>query len=93
MTGPDFTIDFPVIVGFAGAGCIVIAYLLITTTRLKDTHVRYHLLNFAGAAMLLYSLFYRWNLPTVIIECIWMSISSYGIYRCLKLRKSTPKAD
>lgn len=85
--GPDLTVDIPVIVGFVGVGCIVLAYLMLTTQRMTGEDIRYHLLNFIGAALLLYSLYFRWNLPTVIIECIWMSISSYGIWRCLRKRR------
>lgn len=83
------TIDVPVVVGFIGVGFLIFAYFLIASGKAKGSDIRYHVLNLLGAVFLLYSLMFRWNLPTVIIECIWITISLYGIWRALKLRKKT----
>ncbi len=81
----DYVIDA---IGLFGVGLIVLAYFCITSRRLNGEDVRYHLLNMAGAILLLISLMFNWNTPSVIIEIVWVSISGYGIWRCWRKRNS-----
>ncbi len=46
----------------------------------------YSLLNLAGAALILFSLHWAWNLPAAIMEGFWAAISAYGLSRSLLRR-------
>ena len=75
-------------VGIIGVALIVVAYFLITKRKLTGDDLTYHLLNFSGAWLIMFSLFFNWNTPSVIIEAVWITISGYGIWRCWRLHKS-----
>lgn len=79
---------FANVVGLAGVGLIVLAYFLLQTGRLHAHHIAYPLLNFIGALMHLYSLFYAWNWASVVIEIFWIAISGYGIWQVLTGKKA-----
>ncbi len=68
-------------IGIAGVACILLAYFLITLGKLTGGRLAYHILNLIGAAMLLASLFWKWNLPSVVIEVCWIAISLFGIWK------------
>ncbi|MDX1900387.1 MAG: hypothetical protein SFW66_00105 [Gammaproteobacteria bacterium] len=71
-------------VGLLGVACILIAYFLISTAYVKSNSLKYQLLNFTGAWLILYSLYFHWNLPSVVIEVAWILISIIGIVRALR---------
>lgn len=72
-------------VGMIGVIMILVAYLLSSMGRWAVTDIYYQLVNFIGAALILFSLYYHWNLASVVIEIAWLMISVYGMYRALKL--------
>ena len=72
------------IIGILGVGIILFTYFLLQIEKLKSLDLIYSVLNLIGAVFLLYSLFYNWNLPSVIIELFWILISLYGIYKYYK---------
>lgn len=74
------------IVGLIGSAAILTAYLLLQLGRLSRTEWRFLLLNLFGAAGILYSLAFRFNLPATLIEGTWFAISLYGIARKLVVR-------
>lgn len=74
-------------IGIAGVACIVCAYYLIANGKLNAENIRYHLLNFCGASLIMLSLMFHWNTPSVVIESVWMCISGWGIFRCLKAKR------
>lgn len=69
------------VVGIIGVGMIVLAYFLLSSERLTSQDRRYHLLNFVGAVLILLSLLVHWNLPSFVIEVIWIGVSLYGLWR------------
>ncbi len=76
------------IVGIAGAVLIIAAYLLLQLRLIDADNVWYSLANAAGAALILLSLWFKFNLAAVIIEVFWLAISLYGVAVALKRRKS-----
>ena len=42
--------------------------------------------NFVGAALLTVSLTVNYNLPTMVLEVVWMAIAIFGILKALKTR-------
>jgi hypothetical protein len=75
------------IVGILGVGLVVIAFLLVQIERITPKSGVYLYSNFWGSVMLLFSLYYHWNLASVIIEILWLLISVYGIIKFRFTRK------
>ncbi|MBX3293400.1 MAG: hypothetical protein KF881_10980 [Acidobacteria bacterium] len=69
------------VLGTVGVAMIIITYVLLQTGRLLSTQLSYSLLNAIGAALILISLYYSFNLSAFIVEAFWLIISVYGIVR------------
>ena len=74
------------ILGTLGVGIIVITYFLLQLGRIKSDQLLYSLLNGFGAALILISLYYEFNLPSVVVEVFWLVISVFGIIKYLIAR-------
>jgi paired small multidrug resistance pump len=77
------------IIGLAGSAAVLTAYLLLQIGRLGRTDLRFLLLNLFGAAGILYSLAFAFNLAATLIESIWFATSLYGIVRHVLRRRAT----
>jgi hypothetical protein len=67
------------LVGFAGAAIIIAAYFANQQRWLRSDDRRYPLANLCGAVLILISLYFEWNFPSVVIELFWAAISLYGL--------------
>ena len=76
-------------VGLFGVVLILIAYFLLSTGRWVSHSMKFQLINFIGAWMILYSLFFYWNLSSVVIEIAWIIISVLGMILILRKKSST----
>jgi hypothetical protein len=76
--------------GNVGVALIVIAYLLLQLNRLSSNTLSYSLLNAAGAALIIVSLWSNFNLSAFIMEAFWVLISLIGICRYLRLQAFKP---
>ncbi len=74
-------------IGLFGVVIILIAYFLLSIGRWPAESISYQLINFFGALFILFSLFFHWNLSSVVIEVAWMAISLVGIYRVVYKKK------
>ena len=74
-------------VGSVGVALIVAAYFLNQLGRLDSHSPRYQLANAAGAAAVLLSLVYEFNLSAFLVETFWLIISLFGLAR----QKSRPR--
>ncbi len=74
-------------VGLLGAFLIVSAYFLLQVGWIKTEAVSFSVVNGVGAAGIIISLLYEFNLSAMVIEVFWLAISVYGIYRALRLRR------
>jgi paired small multidrug resistance pump len=79
MTVPDA-------LGIFGSLLIVIAYFANLRGTLSNTGLAYSLLNLIGAALILFSLWWAWNLAAAVMEEFWAVISAYGIARVVSQR-------
>jgi hypothetical protein len=68
-------------VGLAGSVFILVAYFLNQRGALASDDKRFPALNLVGALLILFSLMFAWNLPSVLIEAFWAAISLYGLTR------------
>lgn len=71
------------LIGFAGSFLIVSAYAYSNMTARMNLLV-FNALNFIGAALLALSLTVNYNLPTMVLEIVWMGIALFGIVKALR---------
>jgi len=72
------------VVGFAGAAIAIIAYFSNQQRWLRSDDWRYPAANLVGASLILVSLFFAWNFPSVVIEAFWALISLWGIVKSVR---------
>ena len=73
------------LIGFAGSFFIVAAFAYSNLTTQMNA-LWFNVSNFVGAALLTVSLTVNYNLPTIVLEVVWMAIAIFGILKALKTR-------
>ena len=66
-----------------GMSFIVATYFLLQVGRIESQSLAYSVANGLGAAGILFSLYFDFNLSAFAIEAFWLMISIYGIYRAM----------
>ena len=74
-------------IGLIGVGFVVATYFLSQIGRMDPQRPLYPALNAIGAALILISLYFTFNLASVVIEVIWLAISIVGLVRSLGSRR------
>lgn len=69
----------PDLAGVVGVALIVGTYLGLQTGRIETRDPRYSLLNGIGAALIIVSLCFDFNLSAFLVEAFWLVISVYGL--------------
>ncbi len=72
------------LVGNVGVALIIGTCFLLQWGRIRARTVGYSLANALGAAMVMLSLAYDFNLSAFIVECFWTAISIFGIIRAVR---------
>ncbi len=75
------------IIGSIGVATIIVTYVLLQTGRIKSESLTYSVLNGAGAALIVFSLFYSFNFSAFVVESLWVLISIYGIAKYFLRKK------
>jgi len=73
--------------GFLGAAIIVVAYFAMQQRWLNALDWRFPAANLLGSLLILVSLWFEWNFPSVVIEVFWVLISLMGLARSLAERR------
>ncbi len=76
-----FEISNPV--GLVGVILLLISYFYLSIGRWISHSLIYQNYNLLGALMILFSLYFHFNLSSFLIEFAWVVISLIGIYRIL----------
>ena len=76
------------LIGFAGSFFIVAAFAYSNLTTQMNA-LWFNVSNFVGAALLTVSLTVNYNLPTMVLEVVWMAIAIFGIIKALRMQKGT----
>jgi hypothetical protein len=84
----DNVLTIPDLAGYAGVALVVITYGLSQMGRMDVKRPLYPALNGVGALLILVSLYFRPNPPSVVIEFFWLAISIYGFVRALKNKRA-----
>ena len=74
------------IVGTLGVAVIILTYILLQIERVRSDQLVYSLLNAIGAALILISLYFDFNFPSLVVEFFWLLISLFGIGKWLLRR-------
>ena len=77
------------IVGTIGVLFIVGTYFLLQIGKIQSKSLMYSLNNSVGAALILFSLYFEFNLSAFLIEFFWLLISIIGLARYFRRPKST----
>lgn len=78
------------LIGFAGSFFIVAAFAYSNLTTNMNA-LWFNVSNFVGAALLTVSLTVNYNLPTIVLEIVWMAIAIFGIFKALRARQKKVK--
>ncbi len=79
------------LIGFAGSFFIVAAFAYSNLTTQMNA-LWFNVSNFIGAALLTVSLTVNFNLPTMVLEVVWMAIALFGIAKALIARRAVKGA-
>lgn len=75
------------LVGNAGVACVVVTYTLVQVRQMQATSLVYGILNAVGAALILVSLLFTFNLSAFLMEAFWLLSSIIGVRMSLKERE------
>ena len=78
--------------GLLGTLLVVGSYFLMQAGRLGGTSLAYQLANIAGSTGILVSLVGGFNVSVALLQCTWIVISLYGIWRAWRARRVTRDA-
>jgi len=81
------SIEYYDVAGTAGVILIVGAYFLLQIGRMRNDSLLFSVSNAVGAALIIWSLFYEFNLSAFLIEAFWLLISLIGVVRFLMRRR------
>jgi hypothetical protein len=74
-------------IGLTAPVMFLYAYAMVSLGRWHGGMVRFHVLNLLGALAILLSLTKDFNLPVLILEICWGTISIYGIVKALRRKQ------
>jgi hypothetical protein len=72
------------ILGTLGVAVIILTYAMLQLGRIRSEQVLYSILNAVGASLILVSLYFDFNFPSVVVEAFWLLISLFGIGKYLR---------
>jgi paired small multidrug resistance pump len=82
------TIQWPAVVGLLGTLLVLLAYFLLQVRKLHGNGLVYQSMNAVGAAAIIVSLLYAFNLAAMLLEIAWLLISLYGIASSFRTRRA-----
>ena len=86
MTGVELAVE---IVGWAGAGLILAAYVLVTVGRLTGASPAFQWMNLLGAAGFIVNGWWHGALPSTVLNVIWLLIAAVALWRLWSRGSST----
>ena len=67
--------------GMLGVTLVLLAFFLLQLERLLSNSLLYSLMNFIGSILILISLYFTPNIPSVVIEVAWLLVSAMGLVK------------
>jgi hypothetical protein len=78
-------------IGVAGVVAGIYPYARVQWRRDYAKSWSFSLFNFLNGLLLEISLLHDWNLASFVGNAVWIAISLYGLYRCLRYRRRMTK--
>jgi hypothetical protein len=75
------------IAGWAGAGMILLGYILVTTDRLTGRSPAFQWLNLAGAAGFVVNGLWHGAIPSATLNILWMGIAAAALVGIARRRR------
>lgn len=75
--------------GWAGAGLILAAYLLVSMGRMTGKSPLFQWMNLVGAAGFVINSGYHGAVPSAVLNVIWMGIGIVSLLQIRRLRRGT----
>ena len=72
------------VVGWIGAGLILLDYILLTTDRLNSHEKRFHIINLLGSLGILINAFYHGAIPSVVLNVVFLLVAIFGEIKAKK---------
>ena len=79
-------IQLPDVIGLIGVALLISTYALLQFDRIDPKGFWYSFNNMIVAILVTVSLFYTFNLASMVIEVFWFSLSVYGVVMYYKRR-------
>lgn len=80
------------VAGWAGAGLILLGYLLLSTERLTGQSLLYQGINVIGAAGIVINGWWHGALPSAALNVLWLLIGLWASWRIIHKRRSSSAA-
>jgi hypothetical protein len=80
------------VAGWAGAGLILFAYLLVTAGRVTGQSSTFQLMNLVGAAGFVLNGWWHDARPSAVLNVVWMLIAAVALWRLWKRKGSSISA-
>ena len=80
------------VAGWAGAGLILLAYLLLSTGKLTGQSPLYQWMNVIGAAGFMINGWWHGALPSAALNLVWMGIGGFALWRMWARRDRSTSA-
>ena len=74
--------------GAIGVVFIVVMYVMLQLERIDPNRPAFSIFNAIGAALILVSLYFEFNLSAALMEGVWLLVSLYGLWRALRPAKA-----
>lgn len=78
------------IVGVSGVILVTLMYFLLQIRRVNPDKLLFSVVNALGSVLIIFSLWFNWNLSSVIMEGFWLSISVYGSIKSVRSAQESP---
>ena len=72
------------IIGWLGSIGVLLAYVLVSTNRLKGDSVPYQMLNLFGSIFLMTNTIYFGAYPSTFVNLVWLFIAIFALIRAAK---------
>lgn len=69
------------LIGWLGSAAVIIAYVFVSTNRLRGDAVAYQLLNLIGGIFLAINTFYLGAYPSTMVNLMWIGIAIFALTR------------
>lgn len=73
-------------VGWIGDVIVATGYVLVSLQRVEPSRRTFHALNVSGGALLTVTALYRFELPNMILNILWMAFGGYALWSSFRHR-------